>query len=243
MSALWRGSRVAKLRIASGLVLFTHALFHFINLGLVLVSVEAAAAMQEVREAIQHSPPGSLVLYGALLSHVVLALARLAGMRRFRMPLSAWVQYLFGLAIPILLIPHFTFARLADQDFGVNVQIGFIAGLIWDTPDGWKQALLLIIVWVHGCIGLHMWLRMTNWWQRWEPVMAGLAVFVPTWAMAGYVSEARRITAKSESPPPTVSPAVHRTDRVWIPAVRTVIAKRTSQISAKGSASRDVPGA
>ena len=200
MSALWRGSRVAKLRIASGLVLFTHALFHFINLGLVLVSVEAAAAMQEVREAIQHSPPGSLVLYGALLSHVVLALARLAGMRRFRMPLSAWVQYLFGLAIPILLIPHFTFARLADQEFGVNVQIGFIAGLIWDTPDGWKQALLLIFVWVHGCIGLHMWLRMTNWWQRWEPVMAGLAVFVPTWAMAGYVAEARRITALLADP-------------------------------------------
>lgn len=200
MSALWRGSRAAKLRIASGLVLFVHAFFHFINIGMVLVSVEAAAAMQEVREDIQHSAPGTILLYGALLGHTILSLAKLSRLRRLRMPLSAWVQYAFGLAIPLLLIPHFTFARLADQEFDVNVQIGFISGLIWGTPDGWRQALLLLMVWIHGCIGLFMWLRLTNWWLRWEPVMAGLSVFVPTWAIAGYVTEARRVTALLADP-------------------------------------------
>ena len=81
MSALWRGSRVAKLRIASGLVLFTHALLHFLNLGLVLVSVEAAAAMQAARQVVQLSAPGTVLLYGALLTHVALALARLVTLR------------------------------------------------------------------------------------------------------------------------------------------------------------------
>ncbi|MGR3802374.1 adenylate/guanylate cyclase domain-containing protein [Marinibacterium profundimaris] len=206
MSALWRGSRVAKLRIASGLVLFTHALLHFLNLGLVLVSVEAAAAMQAARQVVQLSAPGTVLLYGALLTHVALALARLVTLRRFRMPLAIWVQYLFGLAIPVLLIPHFTFVRGAQQGFDVDVEIGFIAGLIWGTPDGWRQGLLLLLVWIHGCIGLHMWLRLTRWWPRWEPVMAGLAVFVPTWALAGYVTEGRRISGLLADP--AIAPAV-----------------------------------
>ena len=200
MSALWRGTTTARLRVASGLVLFTHAFFHFVNIGLVLVSVEAAAAMQDVREDIQQSLPGTVLLYGALLLHIGLALGRLAGLRRLRMPAMAWMQYVFGLTIPIFLIPHFIFARLADGQFDVNVQIGFIAGLIWSTSDGWKQGLLLLIVWIHGCIGLYMWLRLARWWQRWEPVLTGIAVFVPTWALAGYVTEGRRVRAALADP-------------------------------------------
>lgn len=200
MSALWRGPPATKVRIVSGLVLFTHAFFHFLNLGLVLVSVEAAAAMQDVREAIQQTPPGRILLYGALLVHVVLSLAKLTGLRRLRMPVVSWVQYGFGLLIPLYLIPHVVFVLLADGPFRVNVQIGYIAGLIWGSPDGWKQGALLLLVWIHGCIGLFMWLRLTRWWMRWEPVLAGLAVFIPTWALAGYVTEARRIRTALEDP-------------------------------------------
>ncbi len=200
MSVLWRGTTATKVRIASGLVLFTHAFFHFFNLGLVLVSVEAAAAMQEVREAIQHSPPGRVLLYGAILVHTVLAMAKLAGMRRLQMSAVGWVQYGFGLLIPVFLIPHVVFVFLTDEIYHVDVQIGFIAGLIWGSQDGWEQGALLLLVWIHGCIGLFMWLRLSQWWARWEPTLAGVAVFIPTWALAGYVTEARRVSQALADP-------------------------------------------
>lgn len=212
MSALWRGAVSTRIRLISGLILFTYAFLHFINIGLVLISVPAASAMQDVRETVQHSVIGTGVLYGALLVHLVLALAKLASLRRLRMPLITGVQYLFGLAIPVLLIPHFLFTRMADSQFGANVEIGFIAGLIWGSPDGWKQGILLLLVWIHSCIGLFMWLRLAWWWPRWEPVFAGLAAFVPTWALAGYASEARRVKTALADP---ASAAQIRTQYNW----------------------------
>ncbi|MEM8732334.1 MAG: adenylate/guanylate cyclase domain-containing protein [Pseudomonadota bacterium] len=200
MNALWRGSRATQLRIASGLILFVHATLHFLNLGLAFVSVEAAAAMQLVREAVQHSAPGTIVIYAALVTHLTLALARLVQVQKFRMPLSTWIQYLSGLAIPILLIPHVTFVRPATEIFEVDVEIGFISGLIWGTWAGWKQGLLLVLVWLHACIGIFMWLRNANWWVRWEPAMAAFAAFVPSWALAGYASEGRRVAALLADP-------------------------------------------
>ena len=199
MSALWRGSRTARLRIASGLVLFVFVFFHMVNLGLVLASPEIAGAFQDIRGAVQSSLPGQVVLYGALLVHAALALIQLAKMRRLRMPASAWIQLVFGLAIPFILIPHIVFTRASGEIYGTRTEIGYIAGLIWDTRDGYLQALLVLLVWVHGCIGMHMWLRLTSWWQDWLPVLSGLAVLVPSAALAGYLAEGRRVSPLFET--------------------------------------------
>lgn len=194
MTNLWRGSLAGRLRIGSGLVLFAFASLHLLNLGLVLLSPRVAEAVQDVRMMVQGSLPGRIVLYGALLVHAGLALVRVAGLRRLRMPVSGWVQLLFGLAIPFLLIPHVVFTRLSHDVYDTNVEIGYIAGLIWNKTDGWLQALLVLLVWIHGCIGLTMWLRMTDWWRAWQPYLSGLAALIPAAALAGFLTEGRRMT-------------------------------------------------
>ncbi len=193
MSVLWRGSWTTRIRIASGLVLFTFALLHFLNLGLGLLSPVWMEQAQTWRQVITRSLLGGIILYAAMLAHMGLAIWNLAGRRTLRMPIWEAVQISLGLIVPMLLIDHVVHTRMAHEAFGVNDDFGYISVLIWGTPDAAWQALLLLIVWVHGCMGLHFWLRVTQWWDRWLPVMLGLSVLIPALALAGFLTEGRRM--------------------------------------------------
>lgn len=195
MSILWRGSWATRLRIASGLVLFVFVLFHFLNIGLGLISPALLDDGQDARQLITRSLAGTVVLYAALIIHAALALTNLAMRRNLRMPLWEAAQFGFGLLIPLLLLKHIVHTRLAHDLFGVNDEMSYIMLLIWDTRDGWQQSLLLLLVWCHGCIGLHFWLRLKPWWRRAVPGLIGAAVLIPAFALAGFLTEGRRIRA------------------------------------------------
>ncbi|WP_245510725.1 adenylate/guanylate cyclase domain-containing protein [Antarcticimicrobium sediminis] len=197
---LWRGNWITRARIGSGLILFTFAVFHFLNIGLGLISPRAMEAMQDARQMITRTAVGGVILHGALLTHAALALYSLANRRTLRMPLWNALQFGFGLLIPVLLIAHVVHTRLAHELFGVNDRMSYIPVLIWNTPDGWKQALLLLLVWTHGCIGLHFWLRLTPWWRRNTPALVGIATLIPAFALAGFMTEGRRMQALFADP-------------------------------------------
>jgi adenylate cyclase len=197
---LWRGSWTTRIRIASGLVLFIFALLHFLNIGLGLFSSELMERAQTWRQFVTRSLPGEIILYAALLAHVGLSVAKLAMRRTLLMPIWEATQIVLGLIIPLLLIKHIVHTRVAHEAFGVNDDFGYISVLIWGTPDGVMQAILLLIVWVHGCMGLHFWLRMTAWWRRWLSVLIGFAVLVPGFALAGFLTEGRRMLVLFSDP-------------------------------------------
>lgn len=197
---LWRGRWTVRLRIASGLVLFTYVFLHFINIGLGLISPAAMAEFQAARQIFSRSLPGTIILYAALLTHGGLAFYTLAMRRTLRMPLWAAIQTGLGIVIPLLLAAHLTHTRLAHEFFGVNDQMGYIMVALWTSWDGWLQALLLLLVWTHGCIGMHFWLRLTRWWGGALPYMIGLAVLVPAFALAGFMTEGRRMRALITDP-------------------------------------------
>jgi adenylate cyclase len=48
------------------------------------------------------------------------------------------------------------------------------------------QAIMLLIVWVHGCLGVHFWLRLKPFYPRARNVLLSLAVLLPTLALLGY---------------------------------------------------------
>ncbi|MDK3017453.1 adenylate/guanylate cyclase domain-containing protein [Pseudodonghicola flavimaris] len=190
---LWRGNWITKARIGSGLVLFVFALFHFLNIGLGLFSPRWMEVAQDLRQVVTRSLPGTILLYTALVLHVALALYSLASRRTLRMPWWNALQFVFGLAIPVLLIPHLVHTRLAHELFGVRDEMDYLIALIWNSTDGWLQALLLLLVWVHGCIGLHFWLRAKDWWVRLAPLWFGLGALIPAYALAGFMTEGRRM--------------------------------------------------
>ncbi|MEP3945223.1 adenylate/guanylate cyclase domain-containing protein [Ascidiaceihabitans sp.] len=195
MNGLWQGNLATRLRIGSGLILFAYAFFHFINIGLGLVYPTWMDAFQDSRQWITRSAIGSVVLYAAFGIHAILAFVKLAGRRTLRMPVWEAVQIILGLMIPALLITHIVHTRAAHEILNVDDQMGYIMVLIHGTWSGLKQSLLLLIVWVHGCAGLHFWLRPLPWWHRWQPALIGCAVLVPAFALAGFLVEGRRLVA------------------------------------------------
>ncbi|WP_147108952.1 adenylate/guanylate cyclase domain-containing protein [Tateyamaria sp. syn59] len=198
--AIWRGSLGTRIRIASGLILMIYLALHILNLAVVLISPAAYDAVQDARLWVIRSDVGTAVVGAAMAAHVVLSLGKVIVARTFRMPLAQWVQVLLGLAIPILLIDHLIYIRGAHEMLGVNTMFGYVTRLIWDTSDGWGQAALLLIAWVHGCIGLHMWLRLTDWWHRAMPWLIGVAVVLPVLALLGFVTFARAIDGLLSNP-------------------------------------------
>jgi adenylate cyclase len=200
VKVLWRGTWATRARIGSGLVLFTYIALHFLNIAAGLISVEAMTLAQEWRLAITRSLPGTLLLYGSLLTHAGLALARLAGRRTLRMPLWEVLQLALGLTIPFLLIAHITYTRGAHALYGVDDRMAYLVALIFGSPDAWWQSLLLLIVWTHGCMGLHFWLRAAPRWRRNLPALAALAALVPALSLAGFLAAGRQIAPVMAAP-------------------------------------------
>lgn len=200
MKSRWQGNLATRLRMASGLVLFTYALFHFLNIGLGLFSSELMERAQDWRQVITRSWPGTILIYGALLTHAGLALYKLARRSTLRMPLWEALQIALGLLIPILLIAHIVYTRFAHELFGVNDDFAYLVTLIFGSTDAWLQSLLLLIVWVHACIGLNFWLRAELWWRRLRPVLTSLSVLVPGFALVGFLTEGRRAVSRIADP-------------------------------------------
>ncbi|MEW2917484.1 adenylate/guanylate cyclase domain-containing protein [Ruegeria sp. ANG10] len=199
-SVLWQGGWATRLRIVSGLTLFAFAFFHFINIGLGLFHTDYLHGMQDGRHAVTRHDLGSVILYLALFVHLGLALYSISQRRTLRMPFSTALQVILGLLIPLQLISHIVQTRYAHEIYNVNDEMGYIIILMWPNSAIWMQSLLLLVVWVHSCIGLHMWLRLTRWWSRWVPYLIGLAVFVPSFALAGLLTEGRRLWADFADP-------------------------------------------
>ncbi|CAD0183791.1 Adenylate cyclase 1 [Ruegeria sp. THAF57] len=192
-SVLWQGGWATRLRIGSGLILFAFAFFHFINIGLGLFHTDYLHDMQDGRHAVTRHDIGSAVLYVALFTHFGLALYSISQRRTLRMPFNTALQVVLGLLIPLQLIAHIVHTRYAHEIYNVNDEMGYIIALMWPSSAIYMQSLLLLVVWVHSCVGLHMWLRLTRWWSNVAPYLIGLAVFVPSFALAGLLTEGRRI--------------------------------------------------
>lgn len=187
-----KGPLVQRLRLWSGLVLFGYVLFHYLNHSLGHLSVDAMEYLLDWQEPLIDNPLGLAVLYGALLVHGGLGLWRLLHLRTWRRPAWVWAQIVLGLSIPWLLASHITYTRGAQQLLGIGVDYQHELLLLWPGA-AFKQSLLLLIVWLHGCLGIHFWLRLRPWYSATFPALVGLAALIPAMALTGWISAARRL--------------------------------------------------
>lgn len=179
-------------RLVSGLVLFAFALTHFLNHALGIVSLEWMLSVQEWRRAIWRSLPGTALLVLAFSTHVSLALWKVATRRTWRMPVVEAIQLLFGLAIPILGAGHVVNTRVVHELYGFDDNYAVVLNAI-KMGGGWRQSLLLVIVWVHSIVGINYWIRSKLWYPRWSHAFWIAAVLVPCLALSGWVEGARQV--------------------------------------------------
>jgi adenylate cyclase len=97
---------------------------------------------------------------------------------------------MLGLSIPPLFLAHAVNVRLGTLLFGLPDSYPRILTNLWFlAPDPVarlvQQFLLLLILWIHGCLGLAMWLRTKPWYPRWAPILAAAITLLPVLAVLG----------------------------------------------------------
>lgn len=182
---LTNGELVHQLRIGSGLVLFTFAAIHLLNHALGLVSIEAMEIAREYRVAVTRSTLGTIILAGSGITHLVLGASKFLIRRTWKMQFNEVVQLGFGLLIPLVLFRHMIATRGAFEAFGIDDNYVTVLFLMW-PGEGVNQALLIMLVWVHSCIGLYIWLRMKPWFSKVLPYALGLAILIPILGFSGF---------------------------------------------------------
>lgn len=190
MNALFAGGPIQRLRLASGLILFLFAATHFLNTALGIWSLEIMEEAQAWRTAVTRSVPGTIILLAAIITHIVLGLGKILSRSTWRMPLAQAVQIVFGLAIPFLLVPHIVHTRIAHEFFGFSDIYSNELNILWPMVFR-NQTILLLLVWIHGCIGLHYWLRLNEHYRKVVPVLLSLAVLIPSLSIVGFVDSGR----------------------------------------------------
>jgi adenylate cyclase len=187
------GIGIRQIRIACGSMLFAYLLSHFTNHALGNISYGAMEAGLDYHMGFWRNPVVAVVFYTAAITHWSLGLWALYERRQFRYPLSEISQLVLGVSIPFLLVTHFVGSRLQTPLFGRDSHYAQVLIADWVNRPymHWIQFTLLIVAWIHGCIGLYFWLRLKRFFRPAAPFLLSFAVLMPTLALLGLVQGAR----------------------------------------------------
>ncbi|WP_339782064.1 adenylate/guanylate cyclase domain-containing protein [uncultured Thalassospira sp.] len=192
-------ARVPAMRLYSGLFLFAYVLMHFCNHAFGIISPEAMDEVEDLLTGPWKYPPLEQLLMLAVVTHFLLATGRLVRRRTLRLKPKEWLQTALGLLIPILLFQHILGTRVAEIFWHVDpLYERVLADITVFRPDiGILQAISLLVVWSHGCIGIHYWLSVKSFYPRYRALLGALAVIIPTLALAGYTSAANTVLQRA----------------------------------------------
>lgn len=191
---------IQNLRLYSGLVLFAYVLMHLLNHAGGIISPEIMQASGRFTTKIWQFPPLEILLLLSLVTHFVLACGRLTSRRSLRLRKSEWAQVILGLSIPFLMFRHIIATRIIDLGYGVDAPFErILLDLAVFVPEqGLLQAFTVIVVWTHGCIGIHFWLRVKPFYPKWRGVFGTCAILIPALSLAGYAGAAAEIIRRVE---------------------------------------------
>lgn len=208
-------TNLRRARILSGLIIFSFVFSHLFNHSLALISIDTAERARKWFSLTWLNPVSSLLFYGSVLVHVCLVLRSLYLRQTLRMPLREALQIVFGLSIPFLIISHAVNIRVSHMMYGIDVGYYSVVRRLWiNNPMGgaW-QSLALVVIWVHGCIGLYFWLRYRDWYPRIAGLFMTVAVMLPLLALLGFSDAGRwlqEIDQKYALPPGLMDSTIQR---------------------------------
>ncbi|MDA9491366.1 adenylate cyclase [Bradyrhizobium sp. CCBAU 11361] len=199
MPELVRATGVRQVRLICGVILFSYVVSHFLNHALGNVSVDAMEVGVYYHTAFWQFLPVAIVFYTAALTHMGLGIYALYQRRQFRWRTIEPLQLVLGLSIPALVMAHVIGVRLGQTLYGhqklypQELYLFFVA-----SNRIWAMTILLIIAWVHGCIGIYFWLRLKPFFTRAAPYLLAAAVLIPTLALLGVYQGGRSVMVEAD---------------------------------------------
>jgi adenylate cyclase len=195
LTRLIRGTSIRQVRLGCGLILFAYLVSHYLNHALGNISMEAMAVGVRWHMLFWQFLPVAIVFYAAALIHTGLGIWALYERRQFRWKAIEPLQLVLGLSIPALIITHIVGVRLGQTLFGhekLYPQVFFAYWIVWPYKM-WLMYAVLLVSWIHACIGLHFWLRMKAFYRWAAPYLLAAAVLVPTLAILGLYQGGRAV--------------------------------------------------
>jgi adenylate cyclase len=195
LTTLLRGISLRQVRLVSGLILFAYLISHFLNHALGNISMEALAGGVYLHTSFWQFLPVAILFYAACLVHGALGIWALYERRQFRWKAIEPLQLVLGLSVPMLVIAHIIGVRLGQTLYGHEKLYPQVLFLYWVSAPYrfWLMLAVMTIAWVHGCIGLYLWLRMKAFFKRAAPFLLAAAVLIPTLAMLGFYQGGRKV--------------------------------------------------
>ena len=198
------GLMIRAARIWSGLFLLLFVTSHLLNLSLGLISLEAMDAARPYLSGIWASPVLGLPLLISLVVHFVFGLWAIYRRPTLRTNLQDLVQLFSGVIIIPLLATHVVGVvslNINEIPFGYSAAIPFF----WSKQPslGLLQAILLSVVWIHGCAGLFTWLRSKESMRNMLGWIYPIAVAIPVLALLGFAEAGRVVLIEAQAVQPT----------------------------------------
>jgi adenylate cyclase len=185
-----RLERIARLvALVSGVILFAFAAAELCNDAIGLVSLETMGDISAWQTAFMRSPTGVALFFACVVSHVGTTLWFVARRATLRMSLWDAAQIISGILVPLLL-PYLVDTRGANALYGVDDDALYRLARLWPEHSLY-YVILIVLLWGHGCLGLHQWLRLRPGYRAIAPALAVAALAVPIAAVAGLVASAR----------------------------------------------------
>jgi len=186
-----RAGRIVTL--ISGLVLFLFAAMELCSDAVGLVSLQTMGDIAAWQLTFTRSWPGLVILSSACVCHILTTLWFTARRATLRMSFGDAALIASGILVPLLLLPYLVDTRLANILFGVDDDILYRLAKLWPQHD-LAFVALIVLVWGHGCMGIHRWLRLRPGYRSVAPVLAVIALAIPIAALSGVIAAARIVT-------------------------------------------------
>ena len=197
---LVRATSARQVRLVCGIILFSYVVSHFLNHALGNISVDAMEVGVYYHTMFWQFLPVAIVFYAAALTHMGLGVYALYQRRQFRWKTIEPLQLVLGLSIPALVMAHVIGVRLGQTLYGHQKLYPQELYLFFIGSPGriWTMTTLLLIAWVHGCIGIYFWLRMKPFFKRAAPYLLAAAVLIPTLSLLGVYQGGRSIEIEAD---------------------------------------------
>lgn len=197
--SLLYGISLRQIRMACGVVLFVYLISHLLNHSLGNISPEALDAGLSIHMTIWQFPPVAIAFYAAALVHTGLGIWALYERRQFHWRAIEPLQLLLGLTIPALIVAHIVGMRFSYALFGLErgYDQAFYSYWVGRPYKMWLFCFVIVVSWVHGCIGLYFWLRLKLVFRRAAPYLLVAAVILPTLALLGLYQGGRNVVRES----------------------------------------------
>lgn len=200
MPELVRATSARQVRLICGIILFSYVISHFLNHALGNISVDAMETGVYYHTLFWQFLPVAIVFYTAALTHMGLGIYALYQRRQFRWRTIEPLQLVLGLSIPALVMAHVIGVRLGQTLYGHEKLYPQELYLFFVAAPGrlWQMTILLLIAWVHGCIGIYFWLRLKPFFTRAAPYLLAAAVLIPTLSLLGIYQGGRSIELEAD---------------------------------------------